>query len=181
MEADFGWRRFRRRGRWIENLHNALEDIHDGGFMNVKTGLEFSLQQDEFAGQLPAISESRAHLDEGTHHKHAHSNGPRAIQDIGGHNSAMLSKSARKNGGEFDPREVVAICDHLRFLRRCKLEGEIRREAILIPFDLLVETLGGYAINRRQVRIENHPLPANSDDQVVNVSGRMSLWLVLHN
>jgi hypothetical protein len=55
MEADFWRRRFWRRRRRVEILHNALEDIHDGSLVNIEAELEFPLQQGEFLGQLTAM------------------------------------------------------------------------------------------------------------------------------
>ena len=45
VEADLGRGRFWRRRRRVQDLHNALEDIHDGGLVDVQTDLEFLFQQ----------------------------------------------------------------------------------------------------------------------------------------
>jgi hypothetical protein len=44
------------------------------------------------------------------------------------------------------------------------LEHEIRRKSLQVPFDLLVEPLGGGPIKPGQVRVQHDPLPANKQD-----------------
>lgn len=63
-------------------------------------------------------------------------------------------------------------------------EHEIRREAILIAFDLLVEVLGSYAIKHRKFAVEQNPLAAQNEYRLRDVlDGRNALvpghpWLL---
>src|SRR5207253_1557374 len=57
VQADFGRRRLGWWRRWIKNFHDALENVHDGRFMNVQPDFEFQLQQDQFLGEFPAVLE----------------------------------------------------------------------------------------------------------------------------
>ena len=41
MKAGFGRRRFRRRRGRVEDFHDALKDIHNGGLMDIQTDFEF--------------------------------------------------------------------------------------------------------------------------------------------
>lgn len=59
---------------------------------------------------------------------HADLDGTLRIQNFGGHDCAVLSEGIGQDGREFQLREVVAFCDHLRFLfsGQIRPQGEIR-------------------------------------------------------
>jgi hypothetical protein len=60
VKTDFGCRWFGwRRGR-VEDFHDALEDIHDSGLMNIQTGFELLLKQGQFSGRVPECHRKRS-------------------------------------------------------------------------------------------------------------------------
>ena len=61
---------------------------------------------------------------------------------------------------------------------RGDLEGEIRRETVEVAFDLLVEALGGNAIDGCQIDVKDHLLTAKGDDGGVEARSRGVLWRV---
>ena len=63
---------------------------------------------------------------------------------------------------------MVAICDHLGFLALGDLEHEVAREALLVSLDLLVETLGGNAIQARKIRVQDNAQASNEQDSPLN-------------
>ena len=78
--------------------------------MDIQANLEFLLQQDQFSGEFPAVTESGAHFYKGPDHEDAHINSPRAVEDIGRHYGAVLGEGI---GEVFDVLSAfkVAICD----------------------------------------------------------------------
>jgi hypothetical protein len=60
------------------------------------------------------------------------------VQHIRRHNRAMLGKRIGQRAGEFQPGEVVTICDHLLRLSLGQPKAEIAREPLWIPLDRLV-------------------------------------------
>lgn len=65
-------------------------------------------------------------------------------------------------GGKLKPLEVVAICDHLVALGAAELEDEIDGKAPGVALDLLVQRLGGHAVERGEVGVD-HDLVAADD------------------
>jgi hypothetical protein len=75
-----------------------------------------------------------------------------------------------------EPAKVVTICDHLAFLRRAKPKREIGREPGRVSFHLLIELLGRYAVEKRQIGIHHHPLTADDQDsRCDSLNGRHGL------
>ena len=70
--------------------------------------------------------------------------------------------------GKFQILEVVAICDHLGFLISRKLKEEIAGKAVPVTFDLLIQPLGLYPVQRSQVHIQHDPQAANHVDTAFN-------------
>ena len=97
METDLG----RRRAWWfrwrIQDLHDPLQNIHDGGFVDVQTDFEFLLKQRQFSGKLSAIAESRTHFNESPNNEDAHLNSAGAVQHVRGHYCSMFSEGARRH------------------------------------------------------------------------------------
>ncbi len=54
----------------------------------------------------------------------------------------MLRVGIRQAFGEFQPGQVITICDHLQFLPGIKLENEILRETFGVAFHALIEAAG---------------------------------------
>lgn len=75
--------------------------------------------------------------------------------------SVKAKGSALEN---FSLSGVVAVCDHLGLLFGCQLEQKVAGEAVAIALDLLVEPLGGHAVERGQVDIDCHAQPAHGAD-----------------
>lgn len=118
MKPDFrnGWLH-RRRGR-VENLHEALQHIDDGSFVDVEPGGQCRLQFLQLPGEFPGAAEPFAHLHESAHDKHAQAHGLGAVQDAGTHNGAVFGEREGENVRKFEADEVVTICDHLYFFLR---------------------------------------------------------------
>jgi len=64
--------------------------------------------------------------------------------------------------------------------RRGELEQEIRREAVRVALYLLVEPLGGNAVNPGQVHIQDDSLAAHDMDERVHRFQHDSLGRFLH-
>ena len=63
----------------------------------------------------------------------------------------MLGDGERHRRGKLDLPEVVAICDHLAAFGASARECEIAGKAAGVAFDLLVQTLGWYVVERREI------------------------------
>ena len=70
----------------------------------------------------------------------------------------MLGKCVGKRSSEFEPFEVVAICDHLCFFSFCQHKHEIRGKALFVAFHLFVESFGRHPIEIGQIGIQNYLL-----------------------
>jgi hypothetical protein len=69
-------------------------------------------------------------------------------------------------------RSVFEVAPHLRPQSRellgRELEREVGRESLGIAFHLLVQPFGWRAIERSQIRIKNHPAPAQDEDRALH-------------
>lgn len=63
----------------------------------------------------------------------------------------LFGYGERHRRGKFEPPEVVAICDRLAALGAAELEDKIGGKAPDVALDLLVQMLGGHAVERGQV------------------------------
>ncbi len=93
MEADFRRCGLGRRRGWVEDFHDALEDIHDGGFVDVEADLELVFEQGEFSGEFTAVGKGGAHLDEGADDKNTHLCRPGAVEYVRSHDRAVFGES----------------------------------------------------------------------------------------
>jgi hypothetical protein len=59
-----GW--LRRRGRRVEDVHDALEDFDDGCLVDVEAGGQFGFKLSQLGGQFARAVEQFAHLHEGS-------------------------------------------------------------------------------------------------------------------
>jgi hypothetical protein len=66
----------------------------------------------------------------------------------------MLRERLWEHWGEFESREVVTICDHLRLFLGGKPKGEISRKPLNVPRDRLVKRLGADAVDRGQICVD---------------------------
>ncbi len=80
---------------------------------------------------------------------------------------AMLGKSERQHLGEFEPGEVITICDHLRLLICRELKHKTPREACRVALDGLVERPGRHPVEFRQIGDDHYLLAANDQDAVL--------------
>jgi hypothetical protein len=108
--------------------------------------------------------------------------GTRAVEDHGGHDRAMLGEGVRRRariamllGTGRILRPVQCLC-----LRACEAEYEIRREAIGIALDLLVEALGGDAIEGSEFGIQQCAMTTQDEDRAGNVLGRDQSFNTCH-
>lgn len=92
--ADVLLRRCRQRGR-VDNVHHALEDGDDGGFVHVEPFFEFRLQCSQLARQFAVVGQRRAHFHEGAHDENVHVHGALAAQDTGQHRYAVFGECER--------------------------------------------------------------------------------------
>jgi hypothetical protein len=74
----------------------------------------------------------------------------------------MFSESIGHGRSEFQPLEVVTICDHLVALRASQLEHEVAWEALSIPFDLLIELLRGDAVEGSKICVDQGLMAADN-------------------
>jgi hypothetical protein len=82
--------------RWIKNIHDALEDFHNGRLVEVEAAFEFLLQLRQLAGKLPGVRKRGPHLEEGAHNIYAHLHGLRTVQNVGGHDGAVFGEGVRQ-------------------------------------------------------------------------------------
>ena len=59
---------------------------------------------------------------------------------------------------------MVAICDHIILLSLRELKPEMFGKALQVTFDLLIQALGGNAVEIGKVGIEQHFLPADEQN-----------------
>ena len=153
--------RFGRCGRRVqERLKLTPDDLErlvvlEQGLINFRE----AFQDLGIGGDLPA------HLDERPDHIQAHGHGLRAVEDIGRHQRTMLGEGVGACLGKLEAGEVVAICDHLRFLCGRELKHEVRGKAFGVAVDLFVEAFGGHPKKCGQVGVENDLLLAQGENQ----------------
>lgn len=87
---------FLRRGRRVKNVHDALENFHNGRFVEIKAAFEFLLQLRQLAGQLPAVRKHGPHLEEGAHDIDTHLHGLRTVQNVGSHDGTVFGEGVRQ-------------------------------------------------------------------------------------
>ena len=138
----------------------------------------------QLVGQFAVGGEQLAEADKGADHEDAHLHGPGRVEDIGGHDRAVLGEGVGQDRGKLETVEVVAICNHLGFLFGGDLEHEIFREpvavAVAVAVDLLVQPLGGNSVKLGQVGVEHNPLAAKPQDSVFDFSDRDQRSFLLH-
>jgi hypothetical protein len=81
-----------------------------------------------------------------------------------GDDRPVFGKRVGHSTGEFQPGEVVTICDHLLFLGLGQLKPEIAGEPLKISFDRLIERLRVGPVKLGQVGVKQHPLPTDQKD-----------------
>ena len=85
-----------RLGRWVEDVHDALENLHDGRFVEVETAFEFLVQLRQLARQRSAVREYRPHFHEGPHDIDAHLHRLWAVQHLGRHDGPVFGEGERQ-------------------------------------------------------------------------------------
>src|SRR5437016_5529457 len=55
LEANPWFLGWRRRSRWVDNIHHALQDCHDNGFVNIQAFLQIFFQRGEFLSEIAPI------------------------------------------------------------------------------------------------------------------------------
>lgn len=99
FKSDF---RFVRPGwlaRRVNDIHDALKDGDDDGFVNVEPLFEFLFQRGELFRQFAFVPQQRAHFDESPNDEDAHLGSARALEDICRLEGAVLGKDPRAVGG----------------------------------------------------------------------------------
>lgn len=92
-----------------------------------------------------------AESHEHPHDEHAHLDGPRAVQDRGGHDRPVFRERPRKNRRKPESLEVVTGCDHLGSFGLRELESKVRWEAFDVSSDRLIESFGRDAVGRTSI------------------------------
>jgi len=64
--------------------------------MTVEPDGEFTFQFGQLAREFLRAAEQFAHLHESPHHKDAHADGLRTVEDVGGHDRAVFGESVGK-------------------------------------------------------------------------------------
>ena len=77
----------------------------------------------------------------------------------------MFREGEWPSTGELELRKVVTICDHLRLLVMGQLKAEVRWESVGIALYRLIQGFVWYAIKRGKIRINNHLLCPNGQDE----------------
>lgn len=113
------------------------------------------------------------HFNEGADNKNAHRHSFSAVQDRCGHDGSVFGEGRGILRGELELGEVVTVCDYLQFLLAGQAEGKIFGKAVCVAFDGLIERLRRHSIKLSQVRIEDHSLPTNGQDDRLNGFGRL--------
>src|SRR5439155_16845687 len=90
VEANFRRWRARRLRRWIEDSHDALEDVHDGGFVDIQAYFQFLLEQRQFSGKIMAITKGRPYFDKRADNENAHLDCLRAVEHVRSHYCAVF-------------------------------------------------------------------------------------------
>lgn len=116
------------------------------------------------------------HFDKGTNDKHAHRHSFSAVQDRRGHDGSVFGEGRGILRRELELGEVVTVCDYLQFLLTGETEGKVFGEAVCVAFDGLVERFCGHSIKLGQIRIEDHSLTANGQDDRLDGFRRLHGW-----
>src|SRR6266516_6244172 len=132
--------------------------------MDIQTALQLLFQGSQLFRQIAGVIERRPHLHERANDEDAHLNGLRAVENIGRYNRIVFGEGAREDGREFQPEEVVTICDHLRLLTIGQEKSEIGWKTIRIALYGLVQRLGHDAVQLGQVAIQNDLFPPDGQD-----------------
>jgi len=108
-------------------------------------------------------------MDKSTDNLDAGIDGNFAVYDAREHNSSMLGECVRQSRREFEPLEVVAICDHLRFLSRGQLKHKIIRKSILITFYLFVKAFCGYPVEFGEISVKHDAVATDGNNAPIYV------------
>lgn len=95
----------------------------------------------------------------------------RRVEDRSRHQRPVLGEGKRHRRRKLEPLEVVAICDHLVAFGASERKHEIAGRAAGVAFDLLVQTLGWYVVERGEVGIDHDFVAADDEDLPGDVRG----------
>ena len=146
---------------WGHELADRVED-------DLELAIVFGFQRIESAGEVFVGGKGLAKLHEGAHHVQAHLDRAGGVEDGSSHERAVLGEGVGRKA-----RVAVALgtgrklrpVQRLHFSRR-ELEHEIFRKAFPVTPDLLVQPLGGHAIERGEVGVD-HDLVAADDENAL--------------
>src|SRR5262252_1020260 len=82
----------------------------------------------------------------------------------------MLGEGEGQRGRKLEPGEVVAICDHLGSLGGRELEEKIRKPIAVAAY-LLIEPLGGNAVELGEVGVDHDLVASHDDDASYDLRG----------
>ena len=117
-------------------------------------------------GQFLVGADPLAQLHECPHDVEAHLDGAGAVEDGGGHDGAVLGEGERRKtrvavllgtGRKMRPVQGIGLLGR-------EPEHEILRKPPRVALDLLVQALGGDAVEGGEVRIEDDALTAQYED-----------------
>ena len=123
-----------------------------------------SLKLVESSADLPMGGDRLSHLHEGSHDIQSYLYGSSRVEDRRSHERAVLGEHQRQRRGEFELLEVITSCDHLQAFCRVQPEGKICRKATGISSHRLIQHAGLDTVERRQIRVQNHPPPPDGQD-----------------
>jgi hypothetical protein len=146
-------------GRWV---HECTQGFEDGPELRVVLVLHFV----EPPGQIGVGDDHRAKSDEGPNQQDAHPYGPIRVEDVGGHDRAVLGKGVGQTRRELEPGEVVAFCDHLRLLSAIQPEYELRGKAQPVSAYLFVQAFCRDPIETSEVRVQDHAFASEQEDRL---------------
>ena len=74
------------------------------------------------------------------------------------HHRPVLRERPRENRRKLEVAQVVTGCDHIGSLGFREVESKVRREALGVTFDCLIENLGRNAVDQSKIVIQQHLL-----------------------
>ena len=93
LESNARLGRRERQSRGIDYVHDALQDCDDHSFMNIESFFQFLFKRGKLSRQFAFVAKQCAHFQKGADDKNRHLNSAPAVEDVGGHDRAMLGEN----------------------------------------------------------------------------------------
>ena len=143
----FSWL-WQRRG--VSEFSDLFQNIDDSTLVGVDSPGELLFKVFQFAGKIDVCIERLPHPDERTDNENAHLHSSRTAKYVRSHDRAMFGEDIwTKTDVAFGCGRILrpdAGCALFADFFPLQLEAKVRRESLLVPFDLLVQALRRYAV-----------------------------------